>query len=159
MFSISQVDVLEGCLGICPLPGRFSTYLQDLTDIIEWRPSLVVSLLEEIEMPKEFAQKFRGDLNDQHISWRHSPIEDYGVPIEHNDHWQNCIGDIEEKLRNGDKVLCHCFGGCGRSGMLVLRLMCQCGEPAAMALHRLRLVRPCAVETGAQMRWATRFTH
>ena len=48
----------------------------------------------------------------------------------------------------------HCFGGCGRSGMAALRLMVEAGEDADEALERLRAVRPCAVETDAQLRWA-----
>ena len=56
-------------------------------------------------------------------------------------------------------VLVHCFGGCGRSGMLVLRVMIEAGEPAGTALKRLRQVRPCAVETEAQMAWAVQPTH
>ena len=38
--------------------------------------------------------------------------------------------------------------------MVVLRLMMECGERPAAALARLRAVRPCAVETQAQMAWA-----
>ena len=44
--------------------------------------------------------------------------------------------------------------GCGRAGMMVLRLMIAAGEEANTALVRLRAARPCAVETDDQMRWA-----
>ena len=40
--------------------------------------------------------------------------------------------------------------------MAVLRLMIEAGEAPEVALPRLRAVRPCAVETEAQMTWATR---
>ena len=53
-------------------------------------------------------------------------------------------------------MLVHCRGGCGRSGMAVLRLMVEAGEAPEEALARLRAVRPCAVETEAQMDWARR---
>ena len=46
------------------------------------------------------------------------------------------------------------IGGCGRSGMAVLRLMIEAGEDAETALARLRTIRPCAIETDAQMAWA-----
>ena len=58
-------------------------------------------------------------------------------------------------LSSGGGVLAHCYGGCGRSGMAVLRLMVEAGEDAQAALIRLRAVRPCAVETEAQLAWAT----
>ncbi|SMY06745.1 hypothetical protein LOM8899_00875 [Flavimaricola marinus] len=57
-------------------------------------------------------------------------------------------------LGQGGKVLVHCFGGCGRSGMAVLRLMIEAGEDGATALTRLQELRPCAVETEAQRVWA-----
>jgi len=57
-------------------------------------------------------------------------------------------------LQGGGRVLIHCRGGCGRSGMAALRLMIESGEEAGAALSRLRALRPCAVETEAQMAWA-----
>ncbi|MBR9844091.1 MAG: protein phosphatase, partial [Rhodobacteraceae bacterium] len=48
----------------------------------------------------------------------------------------------------------HCFGGCGRSGMAIMRLLVEMGEEPEAALARLRAVRPCAVETEAQRLWA-----
>ena len=39
--------------------------------------------------------------------------------------------------------------------MAVLRLMFEAGEDAQAALIRLRAVRPCAVETEAQLAWAS----
>ena len=59
-----------------------------------------------------------------------------------------------DALRGGGRVLVHCRGGCGRSGMVALRLMIEAGEAPDEALSRLRSVRPCAVETKAQMGWA-----
>ncbi len=38
--------------------------------------------------------------------------------------------------------------------MILLRLMVEAGEEGAAALFRLRSARPCAVETGIQMKWA-----
>jgi hypothetical protein len=38
--------------------------------------------------------------------------------------------------------------------MVVLRLLIECGVAPEAALNRLRMSRPCAVETEAQMAWA-----
>ncbi|MFX0541249.1 protein-tyrosine phosphatase family protein [Roseovarius sp. S4756] len=59
-------------------------------------------------------------------------------------------------LRGGGRVLFHCPGGCGRSGMAALRLMIAAAEAPDAAQERLRARRPCAVETSAQMRWPLR---
>ena len=34
-------------------------------------------------------------------------------------------------------TLVHCYGGCGRSGIALLRLMCEAGEAPDHALERL----------------------
>ena len=58
-------------------------------------------------------------------------------------------------LRGGGRVLVHCKGGCGRSGMIVLRLMVAAGEAPLVALERLRGIHPEAIETSGQLNWAT----
>jgi protein-tyrosine phosphatase len=57
-------------------------------------------------------------------------------------------------LARGGSVLMHCYGGRGRSGMALTRLMVESGETPAAALARLRQVLPEAVETAAQAAWA-----
>ena len=68
--------------------------------------------------------------------------------------WRALGANARRALAGGGRVLIHCRAGCGRSGMAALRLMIECGEAPDEALARLRAVRPCAVETGAQMAWA-----
>ena len=69
--------------------------------------------------------------------------------------WAHISTKSNTILRTGGRVLCHCNAGCGRSGMIVLRIMCESGETADQALQRLRKVKDCAVETNEQLIWAT----
>ena len=62
--------------------------------------------------------------------------------------------DTDTETVAGRGVAVHCRAGIGRSGMVALRLMIEAGEAPDDALARLRTVRPCAVETTAQMHWA-----
>ena len=39
-------------------------------------------------------------------------------------------------------TMVHCFGGCGRSGIALLRLMCEAGEAPDHALERLERSAP-----------------
>jgi protein-tyrosine phosphatase len=87
------------------------------------------------------------------IGWVAFPVADYAVPPRGAD-WDAVSARLRAVLAAGGRVLVHCRGGCGRSGMAALRLMVEGGEAPAAALARLRAVRPCAVETPAQMRWA-----
>ena len=87
--------------------------------------------------------------------WVHVPTPDYGVPDKDaSRNWTKAEGAALAALRGGGRVLVHCRRGCGRSGMAALRLMIAAGEAPDAALARLRRLRPCAVETSAQMRWA-----
>ena len=153
MFSISQLLVGAGHLGICPLPGRFSPYDADLVTILEWRPNLVISATTWVEFERDGVSQFPEDLETHKIKWVHFPIVDYGTP-EGAQSWTEISDQAHAVLDGGGRVLTHCYGGCGRSGMVFVRLMREAGKPVEWALKRLREVRPCAVETAAQKAWA-----
>ena len=90
------------------------------------------------------------------IEWRHLPIRDYGEPQgTSRDDWPKLAARLHEVLDEGGTVLLHCRGGQGRSGMIALRLLVERGEDTSSALARLRSGRPRAVETDAQLAWAS----
>lgn len=156
-FAIAEVTVLGGALGISPIPGRTRHYPADLRRLVEWRPGLVLTMCTQAELVRQGSHSLGRDLAERGIGWRHLPVTDFGAPGAVVDAaWPEASAEALGVLRGGGKVLAHCFGGCGRSGMAVLRLMVEAGEAADMALGRLRTVRPCAVETDEQMRWAFR---
>ncbi|MCK8483412.1 protein phosphatase [Aliiroseovarius sp. S2029] len=156
-FTISDLALGHGYLGVCPLPGRWGSYSEDLGVIRDWHPSLVLSLTTAAEMAAYGASSLPADLTKASIAWHHLPIPDFGTPkAETRETWTNASRFAHASLASGGKVLAHCKGGCGRSGMILLRLMVEHGEPPDTALSRLRRTRPCAVETDAQMLWATR---
>ena len=154
MFSISELLVGRGHLGICPLPGRFSSYYVDLATILEWRPNLVISATTSVEFERDGVSQFPEDLENHKIKWVHFPVADYGPPQGEAQSWTEISDQAHAVLDGGGRVLTHCYGGCGRSGMVSLRLMREAGKPVEWALERLREVRPCAVETAAQKAWA-----
>lgn len=90
------------------------------------------------------------------IGWRHLPVEDFAAPDKAGDAaWPVLAEELHAALDAGRAVLLHCRGGIGRSGMITLRLLVERGEAPAAALRRLRAVRPGAVETEAQLAWAS----
>ena len=153
-FVIYAVPVAGGIIGIAPLPGG-ATYKQDLLHMKDWQPALVLSMTTQAEMVADDVEQLGADLQDLGTRWVHLPVPDFGVPegatvVD----WPKASKAALAALRGRGRVLIHCRGGCGRSGMAALRLMIEAGEEAETALTRLRTVRPCAVETSAQMRWA-----
>jgi protein-tyrosine phosphatase len=154
-FVVHALTVGGGILALCPLPGRGGGYAADLAHLKEWKPSMLISLVTEVEFLAEGAATLGADISDAGSRWAHVPIMDYGVPDEaFIEHWPEVRDAALAALRGGGRVLVHCMGGCGRSGMVMLRLMIEAGEAPDQALARLQQARPCAIETEAQMVWA-----
>jgi hypothetical protein len=145
VFLISEISVGAGVLGLCPLPQA-----GDVVALRDWRADLVLTLVEPAEIA-ELSPDLAGALVAAGIAQRLFPIVDYGVPL---GGWPEVSADLHTALAIGARIVVHCRGGCGRTGMIALRLMVELGEIPAQALARLRAVRPCAVETDAQGVWA-----
>ena len=154
-FEIYELPLRRGMLGISPIPGRGGAYLAALATLIRWDPSLVLTMTTMDELRRTGADAMGDDLSAAGIGWCHLPIADFGAPSpETAAHWPEVSDRAHLILKDGGRVLAHCYGGCGRSGMAVLRLMVEAGEDADPALERLRDVRPCAVERESQRAWA-----
>ncbi len=155
-FSIFEVTAGGGTLALSPLPGRSRHYAADFARLLAWDPALVVTMCTMAELERKGAGGLGEDCAACGIDWRHLPVVDFDVPGEADlAEWDETAALAREHLGRGRRVLFHCFGGCGRSGMAVLRLLVELGEAPEAALARLRAVRPCAVETEAQFGWAT----
>ncbi len=152
---IHALGVAGGSLAISQMPGRLGGYGADLDFIRDWKPSLVITTTTRGELADSGAEGLGTDIKESGARWLYLPIEDYGIPdAGFLETWPEASTATLSALRGRGRVLIHCKGGCGRSGMLALRLMVEAGEDAVDALLRLRKIRPCAVETDAQLRWA-----
>jgi len=152
-FQIYQLaGISAGTLGLCRQPATDA----DFAKIDSWRPNIVLTLTGKEEFPtvgKPLPLQFQ----DAGYDWLHIPVIDFGVPAsEDTALWQESIVQLHEVLSAGGKVLIHCKGGKGRSGMVLLKLLVMQGEAGATALARLRAIREGAVETNDQYKWATR---
>ncbi|MFA3916912.1 protein-tyrosine phosphatase family protein [Ruegeria hyattellae] len=152
---IHDLPVGGGTLALSPLPGHSGDYDGDLALIADWKPGLVISMTTELEMFEAGALQFGPDIQGRASRWAHLPVTDFNAPpFAIQQAWPEVSADARHALNGGGRVLVHCRGGCGRSGMVALRLMIECGERTEAALTRLRAVRRCAVETEDQMEWA-----
>ena len=142
-------------IGLCRMPGWGGDYAGDLALIRAWVPGLVMTMTTRAELRSRGAGRFPDDLAASGITWRHLPVTDFGAGGPGlRDGWPEASAAAHSLLGQGGRVLAHCMGGCGRSGMALMRLMVEAGEPADHALARLRNARPCAVETEEQRAWA-----
>ena len=158
-FGIYAVTAGTGQLALSPLPGGGGDFASDFSVLREWAPGLVISMTEGAEMAALGGGGLGAALAAEGIGWAHLPLPDFGAPGAGTlEAWPDVSARARALLEAGGRVLVHCRGGCGRSGMVVLRLLVELGEAPEAALARLREVRPCAVETEAQMAWAQHFT-
>ncbi len=154
-FEPYELAVGRGVLALSPMPGRTRHYGADRVRLLEWRPAMVITMTPLAELARKGAGGLPDDLVAAGIAWRHMPVADFAAPDGGFDAaWARGAREALALLGQGGRVLVHCHGGCGRSGMAVLRLMIAAGEAPEAALARLRALRPCAVETAAQMQWA-----
>lgn len=156
-FSIHTLALGAGRLGICRMPGRYGDYPGDLAAIVAWAPALVLSMATSPELRAKGAGGLGADLAAAGIDWRHVPVDDYAAQSHALEfEWPEASALAHRLLASGKGVVAHCMGGCGRSGMALMRLMVEAGDDADPALARLRDIRPCAVETEDQRAWAAR---
>ena len=154
-YRVWELPLRNGWLGIGPMPGRNGTYQADLTAILRWGADLVLTMTTQDELDRGGVAAFGADLSEAGVEWRHLPVPDFGAPPpETAAAWPKASAVSHSVLAEGGRVFAHCYGGCGRSGMALMRLMVEAGENADDALVRLRDARTCAVETEEQKTWA-----
>ena len=154
-FQIFPIPLETGTLALSQIPGNSGDFEADISTLLQWKPDLVFSMITDHEFNRFKATDLPTRLHNAGINWQHLPIEDFGAPTsETADYWPTASKIARDVLNEGGKVLIHCRGGQGRSGMAALRIMVELGYEAEAALKRIRAVRPGAVETNAQEAWA-----
>ncbi len=154
-FAIADLPCATGRLGIARLPGRAGDLAGDVAAIADWGAQLVLSMTEPEEMATHGAAGLATSLAARGIGHAAFPIPDFGTPGSDAE-WTNLSRDLHRRLAAGERVLLHCMGGKGRSGMVAMRLLVEQGVAADEALAMVRRARPGAVETDAQAAWASR---
>ncbi|MFD1327170.1 phosphatase domain-containing putative toxin [Mycoplana ramosa] len=155
-FTIATVRLPNGGrIGLSRIPGRTGEYASDLQAIADWEANSVISMTDWVEMEARGCSDLGARLAERDIAWFHLPIRDFAGPGGLAEaKWPQYSAELHEILDRGGAVLAHCHGGHGRAGMVALRLLVERGEDPGIALRRIRAVRPGAVQTEGQYRWA-----
>jgi len=148
----------EGRLGLTLCPGKKDgprgwnrDLVEDLRIIRHWGAGAVLTLIEDHEFQLLDVPSLGDDVLAMGMSWYHLPIRDVDVP----DHrfeaqWQTVGPLIHRRIDGGERVLIHCRGGIGRTGLVAGLILAERGCPPRDAIHRVRAVRRGAIETRAQ---------
>ena len=153
----------DGCGGVigltfCPgkvqpeaLNGPWARDLQqDLLAIHTWGAAALVNLLEDTEM-HELQVPHLGEAVEKSMAYFHLPIRDADIPGPDFERSWNMVGaELRRRLLAGEKILIHCKGGLGRTGLVAARLLVELGLDPEDAIRRVRKARPGSIETTAQ---------
>ncbi len=160
---IAEVPVgpSEGCLGLTLCPGKKDRAQgwnrdlpTDLAAIRNWGAASVVTLIEEHEFRLLAVEALGDEVRRYGMEWLHLPIRDVDIPDERFELAWKVVGQsVHESLDTGQRVLVHCRGGLGRTGVVAAQILVERGTAPDLAIRRVRSARPHAIETAAQERY------
>jgi ADP-ribosylglycohydrolase/protein-tyrosine phosphatase len=123
----------------------------DLDAVRAWGAHAVVTLMELHELDTLQVPGLGEAVTQRGMAWLHLPITDVDVPdARFEGPWTLEGRRLRERLARGERVLLHCRGGLGRTGLVAARLLAEEGAPALEAIAQVRRVRAGAIETPAQ---------
>ena len=126
---------------------------RDLDTLDAWSTRCLITLMELHELIAYQVQELgeRAHARFGESGWLHLPIVDCATPdAAWEAQWQSQGHKLHARLDRGERIVIHCLGGLGRTGLLACRLLVERGIPPRQALADVRAARPGAVETVAQ---------
>ncbi len=159
---IFAVAAGAGAVGMAMCPGKRQPYAAtgpwardldiDMDAIAAFGPSIMITLMEGHELATAVpAEDLDRAAQARGIRWLHLPIVDFGVPDAAFERtWLSAGELVRGALRSGEKVVVHCRGGRGRSGLLAARLLVELGLQPEAAIAAVRKANPLAIETSIQ---------
>jgi len=163
---IDDVDIpgVPGTIGITLCPGKVQSGAVsgswerdlsiDMQVVKSWGATAWLNLLTRKEMLNLKVKWLGVAVKEGGIRYYRLPIEDGDIPdAVFEKSWKTVGTQLREELLRGGKILIHCKGGLGRSGMIAARLIVELGATMPEeAIRRVRLARSGAIETRAQER-------
>lgn len=164
---IGEVAAAGGVIGMTICPGKRgpSGYGErwerdlalDMAAIGAWRPDAVVTLMETPEFAQYGVPGLPGAMAAADARWFHLPIRDVSIPgPAFEEQWAAAGAALRATLGDGGRVLVHCVGGLGRTGLVAARLLIELGTPVEAAIAEVRRARPGAIETAEQLAFVRR---
>src|SRR5262245_13291393 len=123
-----------GVIGLTYCPGKKDPHVKggawlrdlavDVSALHGWGAEIVVTLLESHEIDLLAVQRLPQEVEARGMRWLHLPIPDGSTPDEAFElKWREHDPQFHATLKRGGRVLVHCRGGLGRSGMVAARLL------------------------------------
>ena len=166
-----RMDALDvpgtpGVLGLTFCPGKRQRHAltgawerdldADLQAIAAWGASVLVNLVEDHEM-RALGVADTSERLPPGITYYRLPIPDAGIPDARWERdWVETGAALRAALMRGERIVVHCKGGLGRTGLVAARLLIELGTQPAEAVRRVRAARPGSIETAVQYEYVLR---
>jgi protein-tyrosine phosphatase/nicotinamidase-related amidase len=156
---IDDEKIDKGAIGLTILPGRqdYSRSVdEDLKQLKKYAVSTVIPLITDDELGHYGVSDLLKKYSDYNFQVKRLPIMDQLVSSE--EEMRQLISYIDEKLKNEEKIVLHCVGGLGRSGLVAASYLKYKGKKAKESIESVRKVRgPRAVESKIQEEFVFNF--
>jgi protein-tyrosine phosphatase len=150
-----------GMIGLTICPGKHDRHVltgvwardleADLLAIRDWGATSLVTLIEEHEFELLKVSDLGARAKGMGLDWHHLPIRDVSVPDERFEGgWKKSGPLLLARLHKGERIVVHCRGGLGRSGLVAARMLVEMGIAPRDAINRVRAARRGAIETSEQ---------
>ncbi|MFH5927480.1 cyclin-dependent kinase inhibitor 3 family protein [Roseomonas xinghualingensis] len=150
-----------GLIGMTFCPGKVQSgglggnwrrdLVLDLDAVRDWGAVAVVTLMEEHELARYRVAAMGEEVRARGMDWLHLPIVDADVPNEAFEAlWKEAGPRLLTWLGEGRRILLHCRGGLGRTGLVAARLLIELGMEPGEAVKAVRAARRGTIETRAQ---------
>ncbi len=156
-----------GIIGLTICPGKHDRHAMtgpwardleaDLLAIRDWGAIALVTLIEAHEFDLLRVADLGRKAKAMGLEWQHLPIRDVNVPGEtFESGWETSGPALLDLLRRGERVVVHCRGGLGRSGLVAAKMLVELGIAPRDAINRVRAARRGAIETPEQEQYVLR---
>jgi ADP-ribosyl-[dinitrogen reductase] hydrolase len=167
---VNELSVGQGVLGLTFCPGKQDTGMDgtqwhrdlhaDLQALAEWGAIHVVSIIQHDELEILGVPQLGVEVRARGMHWHHLPVLDQSIPNRDNfpQLWVNLTKVLQSELAVGKKVVFHCRGGLGRTGLVAALLLMDLGSSARDAIAAVQAARsPRAIETREQEEYVRRY--
>jgi ADP-ribosyl-[dinitrogen reductase] hydrolase len=146
-----------GVIGMTSCPGKQDDFFfepslsrleADVKTISTWGATVLVTLMEEVELHILQITNLPEKLAEYGIRWIHLPIRNRSLPTTDFEMVWSVVGEeLRSILRKGGRIVIHCQEGVGRTGLIAARLLIEMGVKKDDAISIVRNARVGALET------------
>ena len=144
--------ITDGGIGLTILPGRkdYSRSIDaDLKQLKEYEVDTIIPLITDDEFGHFGVSDLLDKYKEYNFNVRRLPIMDQLICSE--EEIFDMVSYLEDLLKDNKKILIHCVGGLGRSGLVAASYLKYKGLNASDAIKTIRKARgPRAVESKIQ---------